>query len=83
MRCLYDAIREKLLVFIGYTKDGVAIGLEALLDTLDAVFGSALQRNLTIGIHVHRVYGLNDRLTLKMAYRVLAMHIKPSAKSIQ
>ena len=49
--------RCSLLVFIGYTKDGVAIGLEALLDTLGAVFGSALQRNLTIGIHIH-IFGV-------------------------
>jgi hypothetical protein len=53
VRCLYDAIREKLLVFIGYAKYGVAIGLVAFFQALGAVFGSALQRNLTIGIHVH------------------------------
>jgi hypothetical protein len=53
MRCLYDTIREKLLVFIGYTKDGVAIGLVAGFQALDAIFGSALQRDLTIGIHLH------------------------------
>jgi hypothetical protein len=57
VRCLYDTIREKLLVFIGYAKDGVAIGLEALFQALDAVFGSALQRNLTIGIHIH-IFGV-------------------------